>query len=144
MLKQEKLDGLYLGIAIGVGQKMSYAQRAKVGSVIVKNDNIISMGWNGMPAGMDNECEIHTNGQSVTNPLVLHAESNAIMKLAKSGGIGAENATLYCSLSPCVECAKLIKQAGITRVVYNTPYRMIDGVEILRSLGVEISQLDVI
>jgi dCMP deaminase len=102
--------------------KMSYAARAKVGCVIVKNDNIISMGWNGMPSGMSNECEELIDNELVTKQAVLHAESNALMKLAKDGS-SSDGATLYITLSPCFECAKLILQSGIKTVIYANEYR---------------------
>lgn len=140
MNKQEKLDVLYMDIANRVSD-MSYGRRLKVGAVIVKGDNLISMGWNGMPAGMDNNCETeHADGSLSTRPETLHAESNALMKLVREGG-GSLGSTLYTTYSPCPECAKLIKQAGVARVVYRHNYRLLDGVEMLRKLGVPIEQL---
>lgn len=138
--KQDKLDELYLDLADRISQ-MSVAVRSKVGCVIVKNGNLIAMGWNGMPAGMPNECEdLQDDGSLVTKPEVLHSESNALMKLAQSGGIGAKDATLYVTLSPCPECAKLIKQSGISRVVYRHQYRLLDGIDMLKKLDVDVQQ----
>ena len=102
---------------------MSHDEKYKVGSVIVKDGNIISMGWNGMPSKMDNETRCHTG---CTKPEVLHSEANALMKLVKSG-TGSEGATIYCSLSPCMDCAKLIYQAGISRVVFAESYSTASG-----------------
>lgn len=141
MSKQEKLDSLYMDISERVSE-MSYGRRLKVGAVIVKGDNLISMGWNGMPSGMDNNCEDeHEDGSLSTKPEVLHAESNSLMKLLKEGGISPVGATIYTTYSPCPECAKLIKQAGITRVVYRNNYRLLDGIEMLRELDVPVEQL---
>lgn len=139
--KQQKLDTLFVDLAARIAE-MSYAKRLKVGAVIVHDGNIVSMGWNGTPNGMDNCCEIELpNGELITKPVVLHAESNALMKLAASGSNGAEGATLYQTHSPCPECAKLIKQAKIERVVYRHAYRLTDGVEMLELLGVKCTQL---
>ena len=138
--KQDKLDELYLDLADRISQ-MSVAVRSKVGCVIVKNGNLIAMGWNGMPAGMPNACEdVQDDGSLITKPEVLHSESNALMKLAQSGGIGAKDATLYVTLSPCPECAKLIKQSGISRVVYRHQYRLLDGIDMLKKLDVDVQQ----
>ena len=115
--KQKKYDELYMDIAIRVGL-MSHDPKYKVGSVIVKDGNVISMGWNGMPKHMDNETRC---ASGCTHPEVLHSEANALMKLIKSG-TAAEGATIYCTLSPCMDCAKLIYQAGISRVVYAEKY----------------------
>lgn len=155
MASQQNLDQLFLDIAERISQ-MSHAVRSKVGAVIVLNDNIISMGWNGTPSGMDNNCEdlVYPEGYDEcdgvggppdmvlrTKQMVLHAESNALMKLASAGGKGAEGATLYCTYSPCPECAKLIKQAKITRVVYRNHYRLPEGIQMLEFLGVKCHQL---
>ena len=112
----------------------SYCQRRKVGALIVKNKMIISDGYNGTPTGFENICEDDSNK---TKPYVLHAEANAITKVAKSNN-SSENATLYVTTSPCMECAKLIIQAGIKRVVYCNPYRKNDGLELLRRANIEI------
>lgn len=105
-----------MDIALRIGE-MSKDNKYKVGSIIVKDGQILSQGWNGMPSGMDNETRI--NGK--TRPEVIHSEANALMKLAKHGG-NCNGATIYCSYSPCWGCAKLILQAGITRLVYNKVY----------------------
>jgi dCMP deaminase len=118
MPDQNKLDSLFIDIAHRVSQ-MSHDADTKVGAVIVKDGNILSMGYNGMPSGMDNDCKT-TNGG--TKAEVIHAEANAICKLAKSTGC-SEGATLYCTLAPCVECAKLILQSGISRVVFSDAYK---------------------
>ena len=122
MDKQTKYDQLFIDIAMRVGL-MSHDEKYKVGSVIVRDGNIISMGWNGMPSGMDNETRCHTG---CTKPEVLHSEANALMKLIKSGG-GAAGSTIYCSLSPCMDCAKLIYQAGVERVVFANSYSTASG-----------------
>lgn len=142
MANSTDIDNLFLDIADRVAA-MSVSRRSKVGAVITSNDNIISMGWNGTPAGFDNNCEYEEpDGTLVTRPEVLHAESNAILKLAKTGGLGAKGATIYTRYSPCPDCAKLIAQAGITRVVYRFPYRLPEGLAMLKSLGVGLEQFD--
>lgn len=119
----------------------SHGRRSKVGALVVVGDNIISFGWNGTPSGMDNNCEIdNLDGSLTTKPEVLHAESNALMKLAAAGGRGAEGGTLYVTMSPCPECAKLIKQSKIKRVVYAEQYRLTGGIETLERLGVTVDQ----
>lgn len=135
MASQTKLDALYMDIAARVSQ-MSLARRLKVGAIIVKGDNIISLGWNGTPAGMDNSCEVQINGELMTKPEVLHAESNCLMKLVATGNFGATGSTMYTTHSPCPECAKLIKQAKIARVVYLTEYRIRTGIDMLHNFGV--------
>ena len=116
----------------------SYCKRRKVGALIVKDKMIISDGYNGTPSGFENVCE-DENG--VTKPYVLHAEANAITKVAKSGN-SSEGATLYVTASPCIECSKLIIQSGIKRVVYRDEYRLTDGVDLLRRAGVEVEKVD--
>ncbi len=111
----------------------SYCVRRKVGCIVVKDKMIISDGYNGTPAGFENVCEDETG---VTKPYVLHAEANAITKLARSSN-NSEGATLYVTASPCIECAKLIIQSGIKRVVYGENYRMSDGIDLLKKAGVE-------
>ena len=113
--------------------KNSYCKRRQVGALLVKDRMIISDGYNGTPSGFENVCE---DELGVTKPYVLHAEANAISKVAKSGN-SSEGATLYVTASPCMECAKLIIQAGIRRVVYLDEYRLTDGVDLLRRAGVE-------
>lgn len=145
-----KHDSQYMRIA-KIWSENSHARRHKVGAIIVKNNTIISDGYNGMPAGFDNCCEneIHSfrpeDGEYVelvTKPEVLHAEANAITKLAKStqSSVGA---TLYVTMSPCIECAKLIIQAGIQKVYYDEIYRNTDGLELLKKAGIEIEQLNI-
>lgn len=132
-----KFDDKYLQMA-AVWAKNSYCKRRQVGALLVKDKMIISDGYNGTPSGFENACE-DENG--VTKPYVLHAEANAISKVAKSGNSSA-GATLYITASPCIECAKLIIQAGITRVVYKDEYRLLDGVELLRRAGIEVEKVD--
>lgn len=121
--------------------KLSYARRRKVGCLIVKNNQIISDGYNGTPKGFDNNCEDEVNGILITKPIVLHAESNAISKIAKSNN-SAENSTLYVTCSPCFECSKLIIQAGIKRVVHSHFYRVKTGLEILEQANIEWDYYD--
>jgi dCMP deaminase len=141
--KQKRHDNMYLHICNVIAHQ-SHACRAKVGALIVKDTNILSFGYNGTPAGFDNKCEetVEVNGQMTTRtkPIVLHAESNAFMKLAMNGGMGAKNATLYCTYSPCIECAKMIIQAGIKRVVYLRNYRSNEGLALLDEAGIEHEQ----
>lgn len=137
MDKQEQFDRSYLEMA-KVWAKNSYCVRRKVGALIVKDRMIISDGFNGTPAGFENICE-DENGK--TKPYVLHAEANAITKVAKSGNNSA-GATLYVTDAPCVECAKLIVQAGIKRVVYMIEYSVRDGIELLKRAGIEVCKYD--
>ena len=132
-----KFDERYLEMA-QVWAKNSYCKRRQVGALIVKDRMIISDGYNGTPSGFENVCE-DENG--ITKPYVLHAEANAISKVAKSGN-SSEGATLYVTASPCMECAKLIIQAGIKRVVYMDEYRLLDGIELLRRAGIECVHLE--
>ena len=127
-----KFDKRYLEMA-QIWAKNSYCKRRQVGALIVKDRMIISDGYNGTPSGFENVCE-DENG--VTKPYVLHAEANAISKVAKSGN-SSQGATLYITDSPCMECAKLIIQAGIKRVVYADEYRLTDGIDLLRRAGIE-------
>ena len=133
----EKFDHRYLEMA-EIWAKNSYCKRRQVGALIVKDKMIISDGYNGTPSGFENVCE-DENG--VTKPYVLHAEANAITKVAKSGN-SSEGATLYVTASPCLECSKLIIQSGIKRVVYNDEYRLTDGVDLLRRAGIEVEKID--
>ena len=132
-----KFDHSYLEMA-EVWAQNSYCKRRKVGALLVKDRTIISDGYNGTPSGFENICE-DENG--VTKPYVLHAEANAISKVAKSVN-SAEGATLYVTASPCMECAKLIIQSGIRRVVYRDEYRLTDGIDLLRRAGVEVEKID--
>lgn len=131
-----KFDDKYMKMA-EVWATNSYCKRRQVGALLVKDRMIISDGYNGTPSGFENVCE---DESGATKPYVLHAEANAISKVAKSGN-SADGATLYVTASPCMECAKLIIQAGIRRVVYKDPYRLSDGIDILRRAGVEVEQL---
>lgn len=133
--KQQRLDILFLDIAERISL-MSYARKLKVGNVLVKDDNMVSMGWNGMPAGMDNNCEVELeDGTLKTRIEVSHAESNCLLKLAAGGGEGSEGSTLYATHPPCPTCAKLIKQGKVARFVYRYPYKE-DGLAMLDKLGV--------
>ena len=134
--KQRLLDLRYLRMA-AIWAENSYCQRRKVGALVVKEKMIISDGYNGTPSGFENVCE---DAHGVTHPYVLHAEANAITKLARSGN-HSDQATLYVTASPCIECAKLIIQAGIRRVVYAEQYRLTDGIDLLRRAGVEVEHL---
>jgi dCMP deaminase len=160
--KEKKYHNFYMDIAERCSL-MSFAERKKVGCVIVKDGNIIAMGWNGMPSGMNNKCEekiqcsycdgkglidiaydkvncSHCNGTGytlVTKPECLHAELNALSKLAKSNN-SAEGATLYVTLSPCVDCAKLIIQSGIKTVAFKELYRDLSGIDLLEKCGIKV------
>lgn len=134
--KQETLDKRYLRMA-SIWAENSYCERRKVGAIIVKDQMIISDGYNGTPAGFENVCE---DEAGTTKPYVLHAEANAITKVARSNN-SSDNATLYVTASPCLECAKLIIQAGIRRVVYNELYRITDGLDLLERAGVKCVQI---
>ncbi len=130
--KQEILDCRYLRMA-RIWAENSYCERRKVGAILVKNQMIISDGFNGTPSGFENVCE---DADGHTKPYVLHAEANAITKVARSNN-SSDGSTLYITASPCVECAKLIIQAGIKRVVFNEIYRLTDGIDLLARAGVE-------
>ena len=140
MTKQEQFDRSYLEMA-RVWAKNSYCTRRKVGALLVKDRMIISDGFNGTPSGFENICEDPTTGK--TKPYVLHAEANAITKVAKSGN-NSQGATLYVTDAPCLECAKLIIQAGIKRVVYLIEYSVRDGIELLRRAGIEVCKYDML
>jgi len=131
--KQDKLDIRYLKMT-KIWAENSYCNRRKVATLIVKNKMIISDGYNGTPSGFENICE-DKNG--LTKPYVLHAEANAITKIAKSNN-SSEGATLYTTAMPCLECAKLIIQAGIARVIYATKYHNDEGLELLKRANIEI------
>lgn len=133
MDKQEIIDKRYLRMAM-IWSENSYCQRRQVGCLVVKNNSIISDGYNGTPAGFENVCEDENN---VTKPYVLHAEANAITKLARSHN-NSDGATLYVTDSPCIECSKLIIQSGIRRVVFARQYRLTEGIDLLRRAGLEI------
>lgn len=135
--KQELLDKRYMRMAY-IWSENSYCKRRKVGALLVKDKMIISDGYNGTPSGFENICEDEDNK---TKPYVLHAEANAITKVACSNN-SSKDATLYVTSSPCIECAKLIIQAGINRVVYADAYRLSDGVDLLRSAGIELVNVE--
>ena len=134
--KQLKFDRSYLRMA-QVWAENSYCNRRKVGALIVKDKMIISDGYNGTPSGFENVCE---DEEGHTKPYVLHAEANAITKVAKSNN-SSNGATLYVTDEPCMECAKLIIQSGIRRVVYLESYRLSDGIELLERAGIEVVQI---
>ena len=136
--KQHDLDMRYMRMA-NIWAENSYCQRRKVGALIVKDKMIISDGYNGTPSGFENICE---NDEGFTKPYVLHAEANAITKIARSNNNSA-GATMYVTASPCIECAKLIIQAGIKRVVYGEKYRLTDGIDLLERAGIEVVYLQV-
>lgn len=135
--KQRTLDYRYLRMA-KIWAENSYCKRRKVGTLVVKDQMIISDGYNGTPSGFDNVCE---DSRDLTLPYVLHAEANAITKLARSSN-NSDGSTLYVTASPCIECAKLIIQAGIKRVVYAEKYRLEDGVALLQRAGIEVIYLN--
>ena len=135
--KQLLLDYRYLRMA-RIWAENSYCVRRKVGALVVKDKMIISDGYNGTPSGFENVCEDENN---VTKPYVLHAEANAITKLARSGN-NSDGSTLYVTASPCIECAKLIIQAGIKRVVYGEKYRLSDGIDLLKRAKIETVYLN--
>ena len=159
--KQDKIDTLYLRMAF-IWSENSYAIRRKVGCLIVKDNSIISDGYNGTPSGFPNVCEsvvcrkpndpycpgggtecLHCeHAELTTYNYVLHAEANAITKLSKSNN-SSEGATIYVTDEPCIECSKLIIQAGIKRVVYSREYRMHDGIELLNKAGIEVQQIHI-
>jgi dCMP deaminase len=136
--KQTQFDKRYLEMA-KVWAQNSYCKRKKIGALIVKEKMIISDGYNGTPAGFENICEDETGK---TKPYVLHAEANALTKVAKSNN-SSENATLYITASPCLECSKLIIQSGIKRVVFSEKYRNKDGLELLKRANIEIVHLEI-
>ena len=144
--KQHRIDIAYIKMA-SIWSELSTASRKKVGALIVKNNTIISDGFNGTPSGFENECEyaVHNEDGSfkeyLTKWYVLHAESNALAKVAKSTQ-SCDGATLYITLSPCRDCSKLILQSGIKRVVYSEEYRDLDGLDFLRRAGVEVKKID--
>lgn len=133
MTKQQDLDKRYLRMA-QIWAENSYCTRRQVGALIVKNKMIISDGYNGTPSGFENICE---DDNGLTKPYVLHAEANAITKIARSGN-NSDGATLYVTDAPCIECSKLIIQAGIKRVIYGKEYRLTDGLELLKRAGIEL------
>lgn len=135
--KQTKLDLRYLRMA-RIWAENSYCKRRQVGALVVKDKMIISDGYNGTPSGFENICEEN----DITKPYVLHAEANAITKLARSSN-NSDDSTLYVTASPCIECAKLIIQAGIKRVVYAEKYRLNDGIQLMERAGIKVEFLDI-
>lgn len=135
--KQELLDKRYMRMAY-IWSENSYCKRRKVGALIVKDKMIISDGYNGTPSGFENICE---DDNDKTKPYVLHAEANAITKVARSNN-SSNGATLYVTSSPCIECAKLIIQAGIKRVVYSDAYRLSDGIDLLKRANIELISVE--
>jgi dCMP deaminase len=136
--KQEQFDRRYLEMAL-IWAKNSYCKRKQVGALIVKDRMIISDGYNGTPSGFENNCEDEENR---TKPYVLHAEANAITKVAKSNN-SSDNSSLYITTSPCLECSKLIIQSGISRVVFCDKYRKEDGIKLLERAGIEVIYLNI-
>lgn len=136
--KQHDLDVRYMRMA-RIWAENSYCKRRRVGALIVKDKMIISDGYNGTPSGFENVCEDENN---VTKPYVLHAEANAITKIARSGN-NSDGATLYVTTSPCIECAKLIIQAGIRRVIYGAKYRIEDGINLLKRANIDVEYVSV-
>ena len=136
--KQHDLDVRYMRMA-RIWAENSYCKRRRVGALIVKDKMIISDGYNGTPSGFENVCEDENN---VTKPYVLHAEANAITKIARSGN-NSDGATLYVTTSPCIECAKLIIQAGIRRVIYGEKYRIEDGINLLKRANIDVEYVSV-
>lgn len=135
--KQYQLDCRYVRMA-RIWAENSYCRRRQVGALVVKDKAVISDGYNGTPSGFENVCEDEGN---VTKPYVLHAEANAITKLARSHN-SSDGATMYITASPCIECAKLIIQAGIQRVVYSEKYRLEDGLNLLKRAGIEVEYVN--
>ena len=135
--KQKSLDSKYLRMA-RIWAENSYCKRRQVGALVVKDHMIISDGYNGTPSGFDNVCEEN----NISLPYVLHAEANAITKLARSNN-NSDGATLYVTAAPCIECAKLIIQSGIKRVVYAETYRLDDGLKLLKRANIETVLLEV-
>ena len=134
--KKHELDLRYLRMA-RIWAENSYCERRKVGALIVKDKMIISDGYNGTPAGFENVCEDENH---LTKPYVLHAEANAITKIARSGN-NSEGATLYVTDAPCIECSKLIIQSGIKKVIYARQYRLTEGIDLLQRAGIEVHYL---
>ena len=141
MPAQDQLDKTYLRMA-RIWGSLSRARRKQVGCLIVRRGQIISDGYNGTPHGFDNDCEFETRFGYETKPEVLHAETNAISKLAKSNQ-SSDGATIYITLCPCFDCSKLMIQAGITRAVYSESYRSTGGVELLERAGIAVDQVTI-
>ena len=142
MPAQIELDQAYLKMALEWG-RLSKAKRKQVGCLVVRNGMIISDGYNGTPHGFDNECEFETRFGYETRPEVLHAESNALTKLAKSTQ-SSDGSTVYITLSPCFDCSKLMIQSGIRRVVYCEKYRILDGIDLLQKAGLDVAHVPIV
>lgn len=139
-LKEKRYNDLYMDLAERIS-KMSHAKRLQVGSVLVKNDNILSYGWNGMPAGWDNDCEdILSGGETKTKPEVLHSEANCLMKVAKTTN-SSDGSALFVTHAPCLDCAKIIHQAGINSVYYRNTYRSTDGIDFLEKCNINVKKV---
>lgn len=143
-MPRKDIRKIYMKMALEISE-MSYAERKKVGAVIVKDGRVISLGYNGTPKGFDNSCEYYECGPNneailVSKPEVIHAECNAICKVARSSD-SAEGSELYVTMEPCIECAKLIIQSGISKVYYYEDYRLTDGSDLLRKAGIEVEQI---
>lgn len=136
MAIQKELDRVFINIAKNISS-LSHCNRSKVGAILVKSGNLISFGYNGTPSGMNNACEEN----DITLPHVIHAEINVILKAAKTGN-SVDGSTLYLTLSPCIDCSKVILQSGIKRVVYLTEYRNLDGVNFLKQF-IQVEQYDI-
>lgn len=141
----DKFDGLYMGLAMSTA-KLSHAKKLQVGAIIVSEnrDRVISIGYNGTPPGFENVCEyvLEDSGELITKPEVIHAEQNAIFKLARDGEAGL-GSTIYCTHLPCMQCAKAILMSGITKVVYASTYRDTSSIKFLTDCGVEVNQYEV-
>ncbi len=136
--KQAQFDKRYMQMA-QIWAQNSYCNRRKVGALIVRDNMIISDGYNGTPSGFPNQCEDENNKSF---PYVLHAEANAITKIARSNN-SSQDATLYVTSSPCIECAKLIIQSGIKRVVYGEPYRLSNGIDLLKQASITVDYIEI-
>ena len=144
MADQKQLDETYMGTAL-LHAKLSKARRAQVGAVLVTNQGVTLTGYNGTPTGRSNDCEMlqtwHEGPVYVTKPEVIHAELNCIMKAAREG-VSCIGATVYVTLSPCIQCSAMLVQAGVKRVVYKQQYRDDSGVELLKSCGILVQSYD--
>ncbi len=138
--RREEFDKVYMDIAYTVSS-LSRARRMKVGAVAVKDGNILSFGYNGTPTGQCNNCEHEVDGELVTVPSVLHAESNALTKMLRNGN-SSVGSTMYITHSPCFDCSKLLVQSGVTRVVYVDQYRIVDGLYLLGDCKITVDQID--
>lgn len=138
-MPRKDIRKIYMKMAVDIAE-MSYSERKRVGAVIVKDGRIISLGFNGTPNGFDNVCEIEEGGKLITKPEVIHAECNAICKVARSND-SCEGAELYVTMACCVECAKLAIQSGISKVYFLEDYRLTDGKDLLKKAGIDVEQI---